>query len=105
MVGKATTTALFQGEHKAMAQQLHPITLIPNHPIVTLRTPSGRSGYNQGMKRLYRANVPLPDVVDEESAVTIIRNLVEMACDGELSESLLRQDTMRLVAWVLSIAQ
>jgi hypothetical protein len=88
-----------------LAQTLQPIKLIPNKPIVTLRTASGRSGYNQGMKRLYRANVTLPDVVDEETAVAIIRNLVEMACDGELSESLLRQDTLRLVAWVLSITQ
>jgi hypothetical protein len=85
-----------------MAQRLEPIRLAP---VVQLRTPSGRSGYNQGMKLQYRGYMALPDVVDEETAVDIVRNLCDLATDGELTESLLRQDTMRLIAWTLAVAK
>src|SRR5712691_2035799 len=53
-------------------------------------------GVNEGMRR-FRLDRP----VTEETVVNIIRNLTEIAVEGRLSESILRQDVGRIVGWIV----
>ncbi len=60
-------------------------------------------GYKQGLSGQYRGECGLPDHLDEETVVVIISNLCEIAQEGWLSETLLRQDAGILVGWLASV--
>jgi hypothetical protein len=77
-----------------MAQRLHP---------VLIATPHFRQGNSLGVRYIYRGDIHLADQINEEQAVGIILNLVELALEtGSLNEKLVRRDVGLLIGWIVS---
>jgi hypothetical protein len=76
-----------------MAQTLQP---------VLIATPHFRHGYSLGLRRCYRGSVQLPPRVDENTLVSIVRNLCELSADGELTEQRLKTDVGIILGWIIS---
>ena len=76
-----------------MAQPLHPVLIGTQH---------FKHGYSLGIRHIYRGDIQLPSQLNEEDAVGIVLNLVELALEtGKLNERLVRQDVGILVGWIL----
>jgi hypothetical protein len=76
---------------------------VSNQHAITGSTLAFEVGYKQGMIGQYKGDWRLPDHVDEETVVELIRNLCEISAEGWLSETLLRQDAGILVGWLASV--
>jgi hypothetical protein len=64
-----------------------------------------KSGYEQGMQGILCGNIHLPDHLQEETAIALVRNLCEIAQEGWLKDDLMRRDVGVLVGWIMGIAQ
>ncbi len=69
-----------------------------------LTTDAGKRGFAMGLRGQYRGHYTLPQPASEDAIVEVIRNLVELAAEGTLTERLLRQDVCLIVGYLLAQA-
>ena len=69
-------------------------------PLATVVKTAFQEGVNLGKQSIFRGDLKM--LPGEEGVVEVIRNLTEVAADGELTEKLLYQDVGIVIGYVLA---
>lgn len=69
---------------------------------VIVSTDVFRQGYAQGIRGVYRGGFLLPEQPTEEAVVSLIRNLCELAAEGNLNEAQLKYDAGILTGYLIA---
>ncbi len=82
-----------------MAQALDPNTVFVAHLATRIDTHQFRTGFVEGLTgQTTRFSIALP--ATEAGVVEIVRNMTELAQEGNLTENMLRRDCGLLAGWI-----